>query len=328
MSRHVAPSESNRPTHTVEDYLMTMLVMERDYGEIVAARLAEMMAVAPATVAMTLKRMERDNWITGTGRKAVHLTETGRELQTACHEIFQVLARTDDRLSSIRGLESGRLQLAISTTGKYFAPRMLAAFLEQHPGVDVSLQIHNRRTLLERLADDMDDLYIFAERPGDVEVVMQQILPNPMVVFARSDHMLAGQKGIPFERIAQERFLMREPGSGTRIAVQEIFDRHGLQPWVRMELSTNEAITEAILSGLGISIMPRHTLGHDAGNDQLITLDVEGFPLERYWYFVYPIGKQLPVAAQAFMEFTRENVQQLVLGYLEPHGVARKAVAS
>ncbi len=258
----------------------------------------------------------------------VHLTETGRELQTACHEIFQVLAKTDDRLSSIRGLESGRLQLAISTTGKYFAPRMLAAFLQQHPGVEVSLHIHNRRTLLERLADDMDDLYIFADRPGDAEVVAQQILPNPMVVFARSDHELAGQKRIPFERMAQERFLMREPGSGTRIAVQEIFDRHGLQPWIRMELSTNEAITEAILSGLGISILPRYTLGHEAGNDQLITLDVEGFPLERYWYFVYPIGKQLPVAAQAFMEFTRENVQRLVLGCLEPNGVARKAVNS
>ena len=95
-----------------------------------------------------------------------------------------------------------------------------------------------------------------------------------------------------------------------------------------MELSTDEAIKEAILAGLGISIMSRYTLGHEAGNDQLTTLDVEGFPLERHWYFVYPVGKQLSATAQAFMEFTRENVQRLVLGCLEPNGVARKAVNS
>jgi len=108
----------------------------------------------------------------------VHVTETGRELQTACREIFQALVNVEDRFASIRGLESGRLQLAVSTTGKYFAPRMLAAFVQQHPGIDVSLQIHNRQTLLERLANNVDDLYLFADPPGDVEVVVQQILPN------------------------------------------------------------------------------------------------------------------------------------------------------
>jgi DNA-binding transcriptional LysR family regulator len=209
------------------------------------------------------------------------------------------------------------LWLAVSTTGKYFVPRMLAAFVQQHPGIDVSLRIHNRETLLKRLADDADDLYIFANPPTDVEVVVQQILPNPMVVFARADHPLAKQKHIPFERLAQEPFLMREPGSGTRIATAEIFAQHGLQPRVIMELSTNEAIKEAILAGLGVSILSRFTLGLEIEQDNLVALDVEGFPLERHWYFVYPVGKQLPVTARAFMEFTREHVRQFVLHHSE-----------
>jgi DNA-binding transcriptional LysR family regulator len=248
----------------------------------------------------------------------VRVTETGRELQAACQEIFQALIKIENRLASIRGLESGRLQIAVSTTGKYFAPRMLAAFAQQHPGIDVCLQIHNRQTLLARLAGDEDDLYLFADPPGDVEVVVQQILPNPMVVFARPDHALAKQQRIPFERLAQEPFLMREPGSGTRTATEEIFARHGLRPQVRMELSTNEAIKQAILAGLGVSILSRYTLSLEVERDQLVTLDVEGFPLERHWYFVYPIGKQLPIAAQAFMDYTRAHVQSLVLDHLVP----------
>jgi DNA-binding transcriptional LysR family regulator len=283
-------------------------------------RAAEELYMAQPTVSVQIKKLTETIGLPLFEQVGnhVHVTETGRELQTACREIFQALVKIDDRLASIRGLESGRLWLAVSTTGKYFAPRMLAAFVQQHPGIDVSLQIHNRQTLLERLANDVDDLYLFADPPGDVEVVVQQILPNPMVVFARSDHALAKQKCIPFERLAQEPFLMREPGSGTRTVAEEIFARHGLQPQIRMELSTNEAIKQAILAGLGVSIMSRYTLGLEVEQDQLVTLDVDGFPLERHWYFVYPIGKQLPVVAQAFMDFTRENVQELVLNHLAP----------
>lgn len=98
MTRQMPSTSTSRPTHTVEDYLMTMHVMERDHGEIIAARLAERMNVAPATVAMTLKRMERDNWITGTGRKAVHLTETGR---AAAHSVTRRHMLTEWLLASI-----------------------------------------------------------------------------------------------------------------------------------------------------------------------------------------------------------------------------------
>ena len=291
-------------------------------------RAAEELYMAQPTVSVQIKKLTETVGLPlfeQVGNQ-VHVTESGRELQSACREIFQALAKVEDRFSSIRGLESGRLQIAVSTTGKYFAPRMLAAFVQQHPGIDVSLQIHNRQTLLERIANNIDDLYLFADPPGNVEVVAQRILPNPMVVFARSDHALAKQKHIPFERLAQEPFLTRELGSGTRTAAEGIFARHGLKPHVKMELSTNEAIKEAILAGLGVSIMSRYTLGLEGEQDQLVILDVEDFPLERHWYFVYPIGKQLPVAAQAFMDFTRENVQQLVLDHLEPDCVARAAV--
>jgi len=291
-------------------------------------RAAEELYMAQPTVSVQIKKLTETIGLPLFEQVGnhVHVTETGRELQVACGDIFQALGKIEDRLSSIRGLAAGQLQLAVSTTGKYFAPRMLAAFVQQYPGIDVSLQIHNRQTLRERLANNVDDLYLFADPPGDVEVVVQQILPNPMVVFARSDHALAKQKRISFERLAQEPFLMREPGSGTRASAEDIFAQHGLQPQVKMELSGNEAIKEAILAGLGVSIMSRYTLGLEAEQNQLVTLDVEGFPLERHWYFVYSVGKQLTIAAQAFMDFTRENVQQLILDHLGPNAAAHATI--
>ena len=248
--------------------------------------------------------------------KRIYLTEAGSRLQASCREVFRTLSDLEDTLAGMRGLDSGRLRLAVSTAAKYFAPRMLAEFIRRYPGIEVSLQIHNRQGLIERLAANQDDLYIFADPPGSEEVVTQKILPNPMVVFARADHPLAQEKKISFARLAQEPFLMREPGSGTRLAAEAIFDGHHLKPRVTMELSTNEAIKQAILTGFGVSILSRYSFGLDTEQSQLTCLDVEGFPLERHWQFVYPIGKQISAIAQGFMDLVRIEGKRLVLDHL------------
>lgn len=248
--------------------------------------------------------------------KRIYLTSAGHKLQASCREVFCALANLEDSLTSMRAIDTGRLNLAVSSTAKYFAPRMLAEFVRRHPGIEVSLQIHNRQALIERLAANLDDLYIFDYPPEAEGFVTQSILPNPMVVFARSDHPLASSKNIPFARLAQESFLMREPGSGTRLAAEGVFERHQLKPRVHMELGSDEAIKQAILAGSGVSILTRYTLGLDAEQSRLSCLDVEGFPLERHWYFVYPIGKQISVIAQGFMDLVRAKARQLLLGDL------------
>jgi len=197
--------------------------------------------------------------------------------------------------------------------------RMLGAFLQRYPGIDASLEIHNRKALVERLANNEDDLYIFADPPEKEDVVTQVLLPNPLVVFARDDHFLASGKDIAFERLASEPFLMREPGSGTRMLTMKLFEQRGLSPRIRMELSTNEAIKEAILAGLGVSIMSRYTLGLEPEHSRLICLDVEGFPLENHWHFVYPAGKQLSTPARAFLDFARVEAKRLVLEGFAQH---------
>lgn len=251
--------------------------------------------------------------------KRIFLTDAGQLLQHTCSDIFNSVETMEEKFENLRGLNTGRLRLAVSTTGKYFAPRMLAAFMQRHKGIEASLEVHNRRGLIDRLSANLDDLYIFAHPPADYEVVRQTILPNPIVVFARADHPLAGEKNIPLSRIAQEPFLMREVGSGTRMVVEELFENAGLEPKVRMVLSANESIKQAILAGLGISVMSHYTLGLDTDHAGLATLDVQGFPIQSQWYFVYPVGKQVSVVAQTFMDFVRAEAKSLVYDHLIQH---------
>jgi DNA-binding transcriptional LysR family regulator len=241
--------------------------------------------------------------------KRIYLTDAGKTLYAACEELFGTLQNLEGNLANLNQTGTGRLQIAVSTTAKYFAPRLLSEFIKLHPDIEVSLQIHNRIGLLERLAENQDDLYIFANPPVGTEndVVTQRILPNPMVAFAPVGHPLVGRKKIPFAEFAKEPFLIREEGSGTRMVALQTFEEHGVEPNIRMELSTNEAIRQAIMAGLGVSIMSRYTLGLDVTQDKLEILDVEGMPVERDWVFAYPVGKQLPALAKSFMDFTRKT---------------------
>jgi DNA-binding transcriptional LysR family regulator len=245
--------------------------------------------------------------------KRIYLTDAGERVYAGCHEVFRAFSAIEEALDALRTMESGHLRLAVSSTSKYFAPRMLGAFIQRYPGVQASLEIHNRQTLIERLASNEDDVYIFAAPLARDDLVTQALLPNPLVVFARDDHPLANARQIAFERIAAEPFIMREPGSGTRLLATRLFEQHGLVPKISLELSTDEAVKEAILAGLGVSIMSRFTLGLEPETTRLICLDVEGFPLENHWHFAYPIGKQLSPTARAFMDFARREARGLVM---------------
>jgi DNA-binding transcriptional LysR family regulator len=286
-------------------------------------RAAEELHIAQPTASVQIKKLTETVGLPLFEQvgKRVYLTEAGQRLRYGCQNVFEAFSALEEALNGMRALESGHLRLAVSSAGKYLAPRMLAAFIRRYPGVDASLAIHNRKTLVERLAANEDDLYIFAAPLVREDVVTQALLPNPLVVFARDDHPFARERRIPFERIAAEPFLMREPGSGTRLLGMRLFEERGLNPRIRLELSTDEAIKEAILAGLGVSIMSRFTLGLEPVPSRLICLDVEGFPLENHWHFAYPVGKRLSATARAFMDFARVEAKGLVME--EPQGARR-----
>jgi len=223
------------------------------------------------------------------------------EVLATSRETVEAVERLEMRLADMQGLKKGKLRIAIVTTAKYLIPRLLGEFCTRYPGIEAALTVTNREKLLARLAENADDLVILGTPPEHLDVVAKPIADNPLVVVARQDHPLAGRKRIPLKRIAEEPFILREPGSGTRLTIERHFASHGLAPRIRMELGSNEAIKQAIAGGLGISVLSGHSLALEGDHGPLQTLAVAGFPLMRKWYVSYPAGKHLSVVAEAFL---------------------------
>lgn len=234
--------------------------------------------------------------------KKIHLTDAGRELAKAAREIFSILDGFAMSVAERQGMKKGRLKLMAITTASYFAPRLLGEFSKLYPGIEVALRVTNREKLLASMADNPDDLYILGQPPEDIDVVATPFMENPLVVLAPPGHPLAGKKNIPLKRLAEEPWLMREAGSGTRIAIEKLFAGKGVELRPRLELGSNEAIKQAILSGLGISALSIHALALDQAG-QFAVLEAEGFPIRRHWYVVYPAARPPSVVARAFMDF-------------------------
>jgi DNA-binding transcriptional LysR family regulator len=272
-------------------------------------RAAEELFLTQPTVSMQIKKLADSMGLSlfeHVGRN-VRPTEAGLELYQSCRRIFETLANLEMKIADLKGLKRGRLRLGVITTAKYFAPEVLGEFCKLYPGIDVALKVSNRDRIIERINANEDDLYIMGQAPEDqFEVEALPFAPNPLVVMAPRDHPLVGRKNIPLRRIAEEPFILREPGSGIRDATLKAFDQFGLRPKVRMELGSNEAIKHAIVGGLGLSVQSLHTLTLEGPDGPVAILDVEGFPIMRQWFLVYPKGKELSLVAQAFLEYVLE----------------------
>lgn len=272
-------------------------------------RAAEELFLTQPTVSMQIKKLTD---VIGLplfehiGRNVVP-TEAGEELYEACRGLFSVLSNLEMKIADLKGIKRGRLRLGVITTATYFAPEVLGEFSLMYPGIEVALKVTNRESIIDRMRKNEDDLYIMGQAPSDeIDVAAIYIAPNPLVVMAPRNHPLVGEKNISLERVAKESFILREPGSGVRDATLRTFDAHGLRPHVRMELGSNEAIKHAIVGGLGISVLSLHTLTLEGTSGPVAILDVQGFPIMRQWYIVYPKGKELSLVAQAFLDFARE----------------------
>ncbi|MGH2414545.1 MAG: LysR substrate-binding domain-containing protein [Microcystaceae cyanobacterium] len=254
--------------------------------------------------------------------KRLYLTEAGKELLSTCQDIFDKLENFEMKVADLKGTKQGRLGLAVITTAKYFIPRILGSFCQQYPGIDVSLKVTNHQLLQRRMLENEDDLYILSHLPEDLDLCSQSFLDNPLVVVAPKKHHLAGQSNLPIQCLNNEPFIMREQGSGTRQAVQQLFANHKISVHVRLELGSNEAIKQAIAGGLGISVLSEHTLISEGIHEELAILDIQHFPIQRRWYVAYLAGKQLSVIAQTFLDYLLEESKTISV----PRSVSRPPV--
>jgi DNA-binding transcriptional LysR family regulator len=244
--------------------------------------------------------------------KKIFLTEAGAELHQHSRVIAQQLRDADEALAARKGLSQGRLVITMVSTAKYFVPPLLARFLKQHPGVTVKLSANNREVVLKQLADNEVDLAIMGRTPEGMEAVAEPFARHPHVIIAAPGHALARKRRIPLARLAEETFLIREPGSGTRGLLERLFAGHRLPLNVSMEMASNETIKQAVQAGMGISLLSLHTIGLELKTRRLAILDVRGMPIVRDWYVVRLAAKRLSPVAQAFRAFLLSEAGKLI----------------
>ncbi|MBL8498004.1 LysR family transcriptional regulator [Nitrosomonas sp. JL21] len=244
--------------------------------------------------------------------KRIYLTEAGRELYQYSRAISQQLADMEVALDELKGMERGKLNISVVTTANYFAPHLLAKFCQRYSGVTVSLNVSNRETVLKQLSDNLVDLAIMGQPPEDSDIDSESFMENPLVVIAPPDHSLCKERNIPVERLQKEIFLVRESGSGTRSAMERFFAEHHIQIKKGMETDTTEAIKQAVQAGMGLGIMSRHTAELELETKRLKVLDVQGFPIIRYWHVVNRKNKRLSGVANAFREFLLKEAEKLM----------------
>jgi LysR family transcriptional regulator, low CO2-responsive transcriptional regulator len=249
--------------------------------------------------------------------RGIRLTQAGEVLQQTVGEIATCWQRFESRVAEIHGLVRGRLRIAAVTTSEYFVPDLLGPFAAAHPGVAIELAVENRDRVIERLEKNVDDLAVMMLPPENLPLQRVPFLDNPLVVVASAAHPLAKQtKRIALSRLAKERWLLRESGSGTRMAAEQMFKTAQFSPNIAMSLGSNEAIKHAVAAGLGIAVLSRLAIANEFERDVgarkkssessragLVELNVVGFPIKRQWSVVWRRDQLLSAAAKRFVEY-------------------------
>jgi len=280
-------------------------------------RAAEELHLTQPTISMQIKKLKEAigyPLLEQMGRH-VHPTVAGAEVYAAAREILDRMVLLGESTTELGNVVKGPLRIAVITTAKYFMPHLLGAFISQYPEVEPILKVTNRSRVLERLKSNEDDLLIMGQVPEDLDVIAQPFVDNELVVVANVNHPLTKCSNITLEQLHKERFLMREIGSGTRLAINRLFAEQNLVIQPYMELGSSEAIKQAVMAGLGISVLSRHNLRLELEHNHIAVLDVVGFPLFYRWYAVHLASKKLSLVSRTFLDFLllqgKDMLQQL-----------------
>lgn len=285
--------------------LRQLQVFEKVASHLNYSRAAEELYLSQPAVSMQIKQLEGHIGLPlfeQMGKK-IFLTEAGRELFHYARSIAQQLAEMESVFDEMKGVGQGKLTLSVVNTANYFTPQLLATFCQRHPNINIILQVANRDAVLKQLADNNTDLAIMGQPPDGLDIEAVRFMDNPLVVIASPSHPLAQLSQISFAQLADQNFLSREKGSGTRSAMERVFAQHNIQPHISMEMETNEAIKQAVQAGMGLGILSLHSIELELETKRLVMLNVEYFPLLRHWFVAHRSTKRLSSAALSFKDF-------------------------
>jgi DNA-binding transcriptional LysR family regulator len=278
------------------------------------SRAAEELRLSQPGVSIHVKQLERHAGLPLFEQlgKRIYLTPAGQQMLLYSRAILQQIKEADEALAALKGIRGGLLNIAVISAGDYFFPGLLAEFCRRHENVTVQLSVSNREEIVHQLVENTTDLTVLLRPPGSPDIIAEAFAPQPHVIIAAPGHALTRKRNISLQALANEAFIVRERGSDTRLAMDEVLAEFGVKFNVTMEIKSTETIKQAVIAGMGISFLSAHTIGRDLEAGRLSVLDVQGFPVMRKWHIVHRKNKRLPAVAVAFKEFLLQEGAALI----------------
>jgi DNA-binding transcriptional LysR family regulator len=294
--------------------LRQLRVFESAARHLSLTRAAEELHLTPPAISIQIRQLEghaKAELFERVGRK-LRLTEAGEQVLTHTRQVLGHIRAAEEAIAGLGSLEQGLLDVGVINAGDHFFPWLVAAFRERHPGIRTRLAVANRDELLQRLAAHALDLAVMSHPPTDRGFAAEPFAPHPHVVVAPAGHPLARRRGIPLARLADEALISREPGSATRLAMDQAFAEAGVVPRIEMEIASNETIKQSVAAGLGLGFVSLHCVQDEIARGRLAVVPVKGFPVMRQWYVVHRRGRKLPRITEAFERFLVERGAALI----------------
>lgn len=284
------------------------------------ARAAEALHLTPPAVTMQVKELEAHVGLPLFDRsgRQVALTTAGEYMLVYARRMLATLKDAEDAAARLKGVELGQLVIGMVSTAKYFLPKLLARFREEHPGVDIRLAVGNREQLVALLHAGEVDIAIMGRPPKELATRAEPFAAHPHVFVAPPGHVLVHAGTVLPGQLGDQPFLMRESGSGTRAALEQFLEAQHVTVNTAMEMSSNETIKQAVMAGMGLSFLSLHTIGLEQRHGLIAVLDVRGAPVVRAWNCVHTLSKLLSPAAEAFRYFMLERGERFLAAEFSP----------
>lgn len=277
-------------------------------------RAAEAMSMTQPAVSIQLKNLQEQFEVPLTeiiGKK-IHITEFGQELVDTADRIFAELDQIEEKMLELKGLLGGKIRISAVSTGKYIIPYLMADFMEIYPHVEISLEVSNRYNVLAHLQENSTDLALVSLWPDDLDLESIQLAENRWYLACSPEKKSSYEKHIQSEEWSKVPFVLREKGSGTRTMMEKFFSERDIHVESKLELATNEAVKQAVMAGLGASILSNFSMAQEIKDGRISLLEYPGLPLKADWKLIWLKQKKHSPAVKAFIRWLSENREKIL----------------